>query len=700
MISRRQFLKYSAIAGTALALPMKFGVRQAHAFVQSPGLSKFVLRDPGGNPILDSGGNLTPIPLRGINVIPVAASDGTRTWGSTVAQHYTINITQFTDQLHPELPNPTTLWGYHPVNVLAGSSAPKHLGGIIVVRKNAPVQITFRNNLPATHILPVDPTIMGAEGAQNRTSVHLHGGHVPWISDGTPFAWWGPNGAHGSSFLNNAVLNPSAAANEAEFYYPNDQSARLLWYHDHALGITRINAYAGIATGYIIRDAFEDDLVMNKGLPRYVESGGYELPIIIQDKIFVPENIGVVDSSWPGAQAAGGLWYSHIYDAKLKLGAPTPPDPSVVPEFFGDTMLANGTVYPEVNVEPRRYRLRILNACNARFLNLQLYVDDGSIDSITLDSSLQPANPAGPDFLQIGTEGGFLPKPVVVSASTPFDSNTLSGSLILAPAERADVIVDFSGFEGQKLLLYNDAPAPFPSGDLSTDYFPDNPDFPGRTTPGFGPNTRQIMRFNVGTTITLPTDPPLLIDTAADLTAGNDPLFQTVGSTSIPVGVKRIRDLTLNETFDSRGRLLQLLGTTVPVMRGTYGRAYMDAATETPEEGDTEVWRIFNLSGDTHPIHFHLVNVQILSRQLFKLMAGRFTLLGSPSAPDPNEAGWKETVRMNPGECTTVIMKFSLPDVPFIVPESPRTGGNEYVWHCHILEHEEHDMMRPLVVRA
>ncbi|HXH67902.1 MAG TPA: multicopper oxidase domain-containing protein, partial [Candidatus Limnocylindrales bacterium] len=193
----------------------------------------------------------------------------------------------------------------------------------------------------------------------------------------------------------------------------------------------------------------------------------------------------------------------------------------------------------------------------------------------------------------------------------------------------------------------------------------------------------------------------LNISPATDLTAGNDPLLAPLGMPTPPPGVL-VRSLTLNETFDAFGRLIQLLGTNLPSNnRGHgFGRAYIDSATETPANGDIEVWQITNLTGDTHPIHFHLVNVQIISRQPLKVSTynGTPTYTGPARPPDPNEAGWKDTVRMNPEEVTTVIMQFKLPSVPFAVPSSPRTGGNEYVWHCHILEHEEHDMMRPLVV--
>jgi spore coat protein A len=696
MPTRREFLKATGIAGAGLILYGKFGAQRGWAFAQSPGLRKF--RDLAGN----------QIPLRGLGPggIPVAVPDGTVA-PVTGAAHYTMDIGQFADRLHPDLPNLTTLWGFNPLNALGinGAATPAHLGGVIVAQKGVPIQITFRNNLPPTHIIPVDTTLMGANLAQNRASVHLHGGFTPWISDGGPFAWFAPDGSHGASFLNNQVLNPSAALNEAEYYYTNDQSARLVWYHDHAVGITRINAYAGIASAYVIRDSFEGGL-RNFGLPDFVENGGREIPVVIQDKIFVPTNIASVDPTWTGPATAGSLWYAHVYDPKLytlhgnKKGRGAVPDLSVVPEFFGDTMLANGTVYPEATVEARRYRLRILNACNARFLNLQLYVDDGSPDSITLNPlTLAPTNAKGPDYLQIGTEGGFLPNPVLIPSNVPFEREELEGSLLLGPAERADIIVDFSAFAGQKLILYNDAPAPFPDGEESNDYFPGAPENSTITTPGFGPNTRQIMRFNV--TAATSADPPLNISPSTDLTVGNDPLLVPLGVITPPPGVP-VRSLTLNETFDAYGRLIQLLGTDVPpVNRGHgFGRNYMDAATETPANGDIEVWQIANLTGDTHPIHFHLVNVQIISRQPFKVSNynGRPTYTGPARPPDANEAGWKDTVRMNPEEVTTVIMQFKLPSVPFVVPSSPRTGGNEYVWHCHILEHEEHDMMRPLVV--
>jgi spore coat protein A len=394
-----------------------------------------------------------------------------------------------------------------------------------------------------------------------------------------------------------------------------------------------------------------------------------------------------------------------------KRGLPIP-DPSVVPEFFGDKMPANGTVYPEETLEARRYGLRILNALNARFLSLRLLVDDGSPDGVTLNNQgaalSQPAlngaapNPTGwptADFLMIGNEDGFLPQALYVPSDAPFNHAALTGPLIPGPAGRAGVIVDFSNRAGQKLILYNDALAPFPGGSPVFDYFPGlknkNP-VNAVTPPGSGPNTRVIMRFNV--VAAAGSDPPLGIKRRTVLSAGNEPLLAPLGVMTPPPGAK-VRQLTLNEGFDEHGRLSELLGINEPLDDGEFGRPYLGEATETPH-ADAEVWQIANLSADTHPIRFHLVNVQILRRQRFPVSGYKGTpkLLGAPRPPDPHETVWKDTVLMHPGEVTTLAMQFKPPSVPFIVQASPRTGGHEYVWHCHILEHEEHDMMRPLIL--
>src|SRR3974377_1164639 len=303
-----------------------------------------------------------------------------------------------------------------------------------------------------------------------------------------------------------------------DFIYSNDQSARLLWYHDHALGITRLNAYAGLASAYLIGDDTEAGLGSGGAIP------DVQIPLIIQDKGFVPQNIHSVDPTWQWG-APGDLWYPHVYEPNQTASGvnpkgrwdwgpfvspaahgtlPLPTPASVVPEAFFDTILVNGAVYPYLNVQPRRYRFRILNGSQARFYNLLLYV---------ADSSGKEASPAaGPAFIQIGTEGGFLPAPVVEN-KPPVPITLLPDgtadftkpfNLLLAPAERAGIIIDFPGFAGQTLILCNDAPGPFPGGDSRNDYFTGDPDQTSiggapTTQPGFGPNSRTLMRIGVGT---------------------------------------------------------------------------------------------------------------------------------------------------------------------------------------------------------
>ncbi len=729
LLNRRQFLQTTA--GVAAALVV--GGTKLFGFYQSPGLQRWIQ------------------PLRGLNAIPVCKPDPTPA-PVTGVTHYTIDLNEYTDKLHPSL-GPTTLWGYHPrVPLQAPGMVQAHLGGIIVVQKGVPIQITFQNNLPSTRQpIPVDTSaffVDAAAGPVNRTTVHLHGGYVPWISDGGPMSWWDPTGLkNGPVFLNNTVLNPTALKTQAEYYYPNNQSARLMWYHDHAHDITRVNAYAGLASAYIIRDLFEASLVP-LGMPDFLEKGGREIPLIFQDKIFVDSTtIGFYDPDWislPVPQTTGSLWYPHFYDYKrwtLNAAPNTamvlPPKLSCVPEMFGDTMLVNGTVYPECAVEPRRYRLRILNACNARFLNLQTYIEDPPppvtapnplSDGITLNPvTLNPTNKPGPNFLIIGTEGGFLSKPARVNAQKPFNPLTLTGSLITAPAERWDIIIDFTGFGGKNIILYNDAPAPFPGGDPLNDAYFNGPGSVTHVGPGYGPNTRQLVRFKVSLTATAPLDAPLKINTGTNLAPGLDPFLVPPGTSVVggavtwpaTIGGKpvKLRRVTLNEDFDQNGRLIQFMGTDVlpPGVPPppTFGRFYMDPATEVVKNGDIEVWQIINLTADTHPAHFHLVNVQVLGRFTFNALTyagGAPVMVGAAVSPPAYELGWKETVKCNPGEVTVVIMHFNLPAaIPGVtIPLSSRVvdattnlpvSGHEYVWHCHILEHEEHDMMRPLIVK-
>ena len=701
MQTRRDFLKTAAMAGTGLALfPGK-----AWAFNQSPtNLKKFI----------------QPLPGLGPSGLPVATPNTTRFPG---ADFYEIEVGQFQQQFHPMLPA-TTLRGYADAAYgLSANGAPNHryLGGVIVARKGRPVWLKVRNNLPdGPHPLPVDTSLMGVMNGQNdnRISTHLHGGFVPWTSDGGPQAWIDPHGNVGPSFV--PGVNGTGKPGEILLYYPNQQTGRLMWYHDHAVGITRLNAYVGIASAYLLVDDYEQSLINQELLP------ANQVPLIIQDKSFVSAAAKSAGYKWG---KVGDLWYPYRYEPeRWEVGSDSDPPahglitplpiPSCVPEFFSDTAVVNGAAWPYLEVEPRHYRFRILNGSQARFYNLQLYFEATSGEA--------DLNRPGPRFTQIGTEGGFLPQPVIMNdppqqmGFDPLTGNATRYNLLLAPAERADIIIDFSKVpSGARLILYNDAPAPFPGGDSLVDYYTgdsDQTDAGGApsTAPGYGPNTRTLLQFRVKPLVGAP-DPSsysLLESYAVNRTAS------TILSANVPANLNpkkavMVRDLTLNEDFDDYGRLIQRLGT--GELAGTnnqglpsWGRDYAAASTENPKAGTVEIWRIFNLTGDTHPIHFHLVNVQVLSRQPFDTdryinKNGAVKFIGPGRPADSNESGFKETVRMNPGEVTTVIMKFDLPSAPFAVPLSrnPALGvaGHEYVWHCHILEHEEHDMMRPFVVQ-
>jgi spore coat protein A len=724
MHNRRDFLKASALASAGLTLFRS----TAWPFGQTPtGLQKFI----------------QPLPGLGPTGIPVAAPNTTAYPG---CDYYQIEVGQFTQQFHPDLP-PSTLRGYADMayGLVNGKPNHRYLGGVIVSQQNRPIWLKMKNNLPdGPHPLPVDTTVMGVVNGQNdnRVIAHLHGGYSPWTSDGGPFAWYDPHGNVGPSFI--PSINGTGTPGEFLHYFPNAQPSRLMWYHDHAVGMTRLNAYVGIVSAYLVTDSFEQSLVAKHILP------ANPIPLVLQDKSFVSQ--AAVDGGYTWGKV-GDLWYPYQYEvnqlppnwannptgrwdygpgetppAVLAAGDQNLPTPSQVPEYFSDTIVINGAAYPYLEVEPRHYRFRILNGSQARFYNLQLYYED------PLKAGEADLNHAGPEFIQIGTDGGFLPVPVslnnppqplVIAAG---EGTVLAYTLLLAPAERADLIIDFSKVPvGARLILYNDAPAPFPGGDVRNDYYTGAPDQTASggvppTPAGQGPNTRTLMQFRIVSRVG-PADPPAmntLASIAVKATGGKknrdawDYNLKTILSPGNVAGLNPkeavvFRDLTLNEDFDEYGRLIQKLGTREtmgPNNQGqpTWGRGFMDPATECPMSGSVEVWRIFNLTGDNHPVHFHLVNVQLLSRQPFDVnhfMANNAALkfTGPATWPDENELGYKETVRMNPGEVTTVIMKFELPSTPFYIPPSPRTGGHEYVWHCHILEHEEHDMMRPLVVQ-
>jgi spore coat protein A len=749
-ITRRQFLKYSAVAGAAASLPLSLGVHKTYAFSQSPTIRKFVTTLPGLGP---TGANNIGqyIPLATKHTVPFAGKS---------TDLYDLAVAQFKEKMHPDLPNPTNLFGY----VDLFNLQQKYLAGVIVAKRGTPILLTVTNLIPPKHILPVDPTVMaGPNGLMvgdlplNRHVTHLHGGLTPWFSDGTPFQWYTPFGQHGPSFMNVPGTFPPPGT--ATHYYPMDQSARMIWYHDHAMGITRLNAYAGIASAFIITDDFEDFLVNHGLLPDLVG-----VPLVLQDKTFLDPS---KDPKYPVSGAmAGDLWYPHEYEKNslpkgkgrwdygpdvTPTASVTGPLPaiSVVPEYFSDTAMVNGAPYPVLNVTDMTLRFRILNASQARFWHLNLYMEDPNNPGELLIRDEKPV--LGPALVQVGTEGGFLPKSVVHPNGIPCPLNLVADptgntanpdgpfNLLMAPAERADIMIDFTGMKGRSFLLYNDAPAPFPGGDPRNDYYTGNPDFTNPTSniyglsggapstkPLSGPNTRTIMRISVspvsGPRGPMPNLNELDMALGFNFTGGNpgvDPqqpsLLAYFDGTQfvIPAGAP-ISNKSLNEDFDDLGRLLQRGGTdqvfTNTQGLPTFGQGYMDSITEVVSAGTVQAWDFYNTTGDTHPWHFHLVNVQIAGRGIYATdsqglpIFGQFTDLngkhGQFTPPNPNELGWKETVRMNPGEITRVIMRFDLPKIPKSMgnPLSPRTGGHEYVHHCHILEHEEHDMMRVLKV--
>ncbi|MGG1674465.1 multicopper oxidase family protein [Neobacillus sp. NRS-1170] len=491
-------------------------------------------------------------------------------WKSKDYTYYEVCMREAKQSLHRDLPK-TTIWGYEGI----------YPGPTIEVKKGEKVFVKWANDLPAKHLFPIDHTVHGAEKEKPdvRTVVHLHGGRTEPASDGYPDAWFTKDYKIKGPFFQNQI-----------YQYFNQQSARALWYHDHAIGVTRLNIYAGLAGFYLIRDDKERSL----NLP----SGPYEIPLLLQDRSF------------------------HVDGSLLYPEQPEKNDsgifPSIISSFFGDSILVNGKVWPYLEVEPRKYRFRLLNGANSRFFGL-------SLDSRQL-------------FYQIGTDSGFLERPIGVKR------------LLLAPAERVDVIVDFTNLEGKMVTLKNDAPTHFPIGD------PVDPE-----------TTGVVMQFRVNKTLST-------IDTAVI-----PPHLDPIGRLAEQNAWKN-RFLELSEEKDQYGRPLLLLDK----------KKWDDPVTENPIVGSTEVWNFVNTNGDDHPIHVHLVQFQIIDRRPFDVEYFKTTkqikYTGPTVSADLSELGWKDTVRCPPGQITRIIIPF----FPFI---------GQYVWHCHMLEHEDYEMMRPYIVR-
>jgi len=437
---------------------------------------------------------------------------------------------------------PTKLWGYNG----------QFPGPTIEARRGEPLLVEWINALPSKHFLPIDRTLHGAEHdkPEVRAVTHVHGARVDAKNDGFPEDWYTP----GHSTL---------------YHYPNSQDAGTLWYHDHAMGITRLNIYAGLLGAYIVRDDEEQAL----DLP----SGECDIPLLLCDRLVAQD---------------GQLYY------------PVSEDPAApwVMQCNGNLVLCNGKIFPYLEVEPRRYRFRLINTANTRFFDL----------SLSHDRPLQ----------QIASDQGLLPAPLQ------------RARIELYPAERADVVIDFSEFAGKNVQLRHQA-----EGILEfrvRDH--------GRRDPSSLPaSLRAVPRIDPATAV-------------------------------------QNRILTLNETDDASGNAMTML---------LDGKRWSDPVTEKPRQNTLETWSFVNLTGDAHPIHLHLVRFQIIDRRPFDLFAWnaqrKLVFTGPPVLPESQELGWKDTVRADPGMVTRIAMRFE-------------GEPGRYVWHCHLLEHEDNEMMRPFEV--
>ncbi|HET6966904.1 MAG TPA: multicopper oxidase domain-containing protein [Ornithinibacter sp.] len=617
---------------------------------------------------VSSGGVVHALPLDGAQLLgpttipkytsPLLVPPAMPPTSTGAVDRYTIGVRQLRQQvLPPGLPT-TTVWAYGSETTSGTHHAPSLT---IEARADHPVEVTWvnglvngRNGRYLPHLLPVDPTLHWANpggGEDGRDGhgmftetpgpyrgpvpvvVHLHGGHSDQESDGYPEAWFLPDSRSipdgyarvGSHYEEMAAIyadrhGTAWAPGTQRARYSNDQAAGTLWFHDHALGITRLNVYAGPAGFFLLRGG-EHDLDVGV-LPGTAPGGGapYEIPVAIQDRAFHRD---------------GELFYPDTREYFDEFAGPYVPHSDIAPiwnpEFFGNAIIVNGHTWPDLRVERRRYRLRLLNGCNSRFLVL----------AVAAHATARPVTPVAP-FWQVGGDGGFLEQPVAMER------------MLLAPAERADVVVDFGAFpSGTELYLVNEGPdEPFGGGE------------PGEEFEWADPaTTGQVMRFTVVDRV------------GADESVPPEEI--SLPSPAKPGPEARTRTLALLEADSDvlpdvgpRAAFLGVLDGAVAVPL-----AWDDEVTEHPGVGDTEVWELHNLTADAHPIHVHLVQFEVVDRRAPGLPA---------RPPEPNETGPKDTVIAYPDEITRIRAHFDKPGL--------------FVWHCHILEHEDHEMMRPFRV--
>lgn len=681
-VSRRKFLKIGFAGGSALFLPWRFKIPEALAAIPGGDLS------PG-----DFAKYQTPMLIP--PVMPKAgklkASKGKN------IDYYEISMKQFSQQILPAGMPPTTVWGYGAVSSVSKKGLLLHNAPSLTIeaKVNTPVRIKWINDLKDAsgnylpHLLPVDQTLHwanppgGMAGRDTRPDftgqptpgsytgpvpmcTHVHGAvGVGDESDGYAEAWYLPDandipGGYATAgtwydFFKGKAANKFDVTWEtgnAIFQYPNNNRASTIWYHDHTLGMTRLNVYAGPAGFYLLRGAGSDVIDSRTGLdgvlPGPAPKEGdqhpftkpyYEIPIAIQDRSFN------LDGSlfYPATRT---FFEPPIFGPYIPFGDFSP---IWNPEFFGNMMMVNGNTWPFQVVERRRYRLRFLNGCQSRFL--------------ILDFSGIP----GVEVWQIGNEGGYLTAPVNLSA-------TNNNQLLMGLAERADLIVDFTNVVEGDYVLGNVGPdEPFGGGIPEVDFDPADPD-----------STGQVMQFRVVPTVAPdPTTPPQFL--------------QLPDSTPLPAATttRKLALIELAGTGDdgSEGPIEALLGNVGPdffdptTPEGVWTeRKWAEPVTENPALGATEIWEFYNTTGDAHPMHVHEVVFEVVNREGLVLdvegeVVEPIQLDGNVTQPESWESGFKDTVIAYPGQVTRIKAQFNTP--------------GQFVWHCHIVEHEDNEMMRP-----
>ncbi len=658
--TRRQFVKAGMVGSAALLFPWNFNLSKAIADSQIPGLS-----DPAIQPkfILDAPNALAP----SFKYYPVGYKKRRLLFNVATRQ-----IQHATGLVDPKgAPVSTTVWGYAPP--FRGATWP---GRTFEVRKNQKIAVKWRNKLvdkgqPLPHLLPVDSNLHWAYSLHGYEQysieangvpivTHLHGGHSQSPADGNPEYFFSPN---------YAVRGPRW---ESRWYkYDNDQDAGNLWYHDHALGITRLNVYAGLAGFYFIRDHRDSGFEWNPlGLPAYP----YELAYAIQDRMF-RDNGELFYPAFPDEP-----FYNDFITGE---GAVLPPDlfpgggPSALAEFFGDHIVVNGIIWPKADVEPRNYRMHLLNGTDSRFMVVRFRaVSRGATDLSNAGAPIP--------FYVIGSDQGLAGKAMQTD------------TLIFEPGSRYDIVFDFSdpALKGKRVIMENiGGDAPF-GGAFGDDLDPGDV-FKNR-------QTDRIMAFDVVKPF------KRWIRDRFDPNAINQ-----YGGNSAPVN--RIRKVALFEGKDEFGRLQPLLGyfdetDGIPEEERWKGVAWHVPTTENPDLDATEEWHIYNFTEDAHPVHLHLVNFEILGRNELTFTSddvnpqmviqhngaeGMHPTItnvqeGAPVILSPSEGyaedAPKDMVTALPDQVTKIKATFDKP--------------GRYVWHCHILSHEDHEMMRVLHVGA